>query len=95
MTYTDEAMKVWRKAHKAFGGPASDLSYHQLAAAVITAKLAEDKAEIARLREALESAADRLYWASTATTAPGAGDKELLARWSFESRAALEKSNGA
>jgi hypothetical protein len=44
----DEAMEVWQDAFQAWRGKS-----HQAAAAVITAKLAEKDAEIARLSEAL------------------------------------------
>lgn len=55
--------------------------------AVITAAMAQDKARIAELEDALGLAADRLHWASVAT--PGIthkSAKELLAGWSLEAR---------
>lgn len=55
--------------------------------AVITAAMAQDRARIAELEEALGLAADRLHWASVAT--PGIthqSAKDLLSGWSQEAR---------
>lgn len=49
----------------------------------------------ADLVEALELAADRLYWASRATPGAGSkGGKELLAGWCQDARAAITRATG-
>jgi hypothetical protein len=61
----DEAMGLWNAAFKAYLSGSTEKSAYEAASAVITAKLAEKDAEIARLRVGLERI-ERIYpsWSS-------------------------------